>query len=236
MLLRRYAEAEAAQERALKIAPADLTLVEQGALLALMQGDIERARRIAASPPAGVDPAEHIAYFATYEELAFLLTDEQRRRLVSLSPAPFGDDRGVWGLSVAQVYHLLRDPAKTRAYADSARLAFQEQLRDAPDDGQLNAVLGHALALAGRKAEAIRAGEHGLAVQPPGRDAYFGPYIQHQLVRIYLLVGEPERALDRLEPLLRMPYTLTPGWLRVDPLFDPVRKHPRFQRLVEGTS
>jgi hypothetical protein len=63
---------------------------------------------------------------------------------------------------------------------------------------------------------------------------YFGTYVQHQLVRIYLLAGEPERALDALEPLLAMPYTLTPAWLRIDPMFDPLRNHPRFQKLVGG--
>jgi hypothetical protein len=41
----------------------------------------------------------------------------------------------------------------------------------------------------------------------------FGAYDQHQLVPICLLLNEPEAALDRLEPLLRMPYLLSPGWL-----------------------
>ena len=61
-----------------------------------------------------------------------------------------------------------------------------------------------------------------------------GPYIQHQLVRIYILVGEPEKALDQLEPLLNIPYYLSPGWLKIDPNFDPLRKNPRFQKLVAG--
>ncbi len=44
------------------------------------------------------------------------------------------------------------------------------------------------------------------------------------------------KALDLLEPLLRKPYYLSPGWLRIDPTFDPIRKHPRFQRLAgDGT-
>jgi hypothetical protein len=42
-------------------------------------------------------------------------------------------------------------------------------------------------------------------------------------VRIYLLVGEPERSLDQLEPLLKMPYNLSPGWLKIDPTFAPLR-------------
>jgi hypothetical protein len=67
---------------------------------------------------------------------------------------------------------------------------------------------------------------------PISRQAAYGPYMQHQLARIYLLVGEPEQALDQLEPLLRIPYYLTPGWLRVDPTFDPLRSNPRFAKLL----
>ncbi|HEX7940763.1 MAG TPA: hypothetical protein VF488_03125, partial [Gemmatimonadaceae bacterium] len=62
-----------------------------------------------------------------------------------------------------------------------------------------------------------------------------GPYLQHQLVRIYIAAGEPERALDLLEPLLKIPYYLTPRWLEVDPNFAPLRGNPRFQRLVAGS-
>jgi hypothetical protein len=42
--------------------------------------------------------------------------------------------------------------------------------------------------------------------------------------------------MDQLEPLLRIPFYLSPGWLRVDPTFDPLRNHPRFKKLVDGTA
>jgi hypothetical protein len=58
------------------------------------------------------------------------------------------------------------------------------------------------------------------------------PTSSTQLARIYLLVGEPEKALDELEPLLKMPYYLSPGWLRIDPTFAPLRGRARFERLV----
>jgi hypothetical protein len=97
-------------------------------------------------------------------------------------------------------------------------------------------LLGLALAYLGRKAEAVREGQRGLALKPISTDAYTGPYIQLQLARICLLVGEQEKALDQLEPLLRMPYYLSPGWLRIDPTFDSLRSNPRFRKLVEGTA
>ena len=90
-----------------------------------------------------------------------------------------------------------------------------------------------ALAYLGRKAEAIREGRRAVELLPLSRHAYGGTYLQHQLARIYLLTGEPERALDVLEPLLRVPYLLSSGWLRVDPTFDALRGNPRFQRLLE---
>ena len=51
-------------------------------------------------------------------------------------------------------------------------------------------------------------------------------------MRIYIVVGEPEKSLDRLEPLLKVPYYLSPGWLKIDPNFAPLRGNPRLQKLV----
>ena len=104
--------------------------------------------------------------------------------------------------------------------------------RAAPEDAQRHAELGLSLAYLGRKVEAIREAEKAMELLPISRDAYVGPYFQHQLVRVYILTGENEKALDKLEPLLKIPYNLTPGWLRIDPNFDPLRKSPRFQKLV----
>ena len=52
---------------------------------------------------------------------------------------------------------------------------------------------------------------------------------------MYILLVEYDKALDLLEPLLEQPYFLTPAWLKIDPTFDPLWKHPRFQKLVAGT-
>jgi len=107
-------------------------------------------------------------------------------------------------------------------------------VRETPENGQRHVLLGTALAYLGRKADAIREGERAVALLPISRDAWIGAYIQHQLARIYLLVGEPEKALDQLEPLLKIPYFLTPAWLRIDPTFAPLKGNPRFEKLVAG--
>jgi tetratricopeptide (TPR) repeat protein len=165
-----------------------------------------------------------------------VLDDEQQKLLLRLPPGPFDGDRETWGLALAGTFALRGDTARARAYGDSARIAGEAYLREAPNNAQLHVLLGTALAYAGRKAEAVREGQRAVELSPVSRNTYRGPYMQHQLARIYVLVGEPERALDALEPLLRIPYILSPRWLRVDPTFDRLRGNPRFRRLMEETA
>ena len=203
-------------------------------MVELARGDLPGARAVLRATRAEVEPAELVAYTATYWDLVWALDDAQQRLLVGLDPDMFGD-RGTWGLVLAQAYALRRDQARAQTYADSARIAFEEQLLDAPDDDQLHVLLGLTLAYLGRKDDAVREGERGVALMPIAKDAYSGPYNQHQLARIYTILGEHEKALEQLEPLLDNPYYLSPGWLRIDPNFEPLRGNPRFQRLTAGS-
>ncbi|HEX3235834.1 MAG TPA: protein kinase [Gemmatimonadales bacterium] len=233
--LRRYPEAQEATERGLAIAPDNLSLLQNRAMVALAQGDLAGARA-SLQNAKGVDPIGLVAFMANYWDTYWALSESQQDLLLRLTPAPFDDNRGAWGLTLAGTYRLRGQEARMRAYADTARRAFEEALKLTPDDAQSHPLLGVALAYLGRKAEAIREGERGVAQAPISKDAYGGPYNQLQLVRIYILVDEPEKALDLLEPLLRIPFYLSPGWLKIDPTFDPLRKNPRFMKLVAGTA
>ena len=233
---RQYPEALKAADQWIALAPTSLQSVETKAMIRLSQGDLAGAKAISESPPRNVPLTQLVAYFATYYELFWILTGEQQALLMRLAPSEFDDDRASWGLALAGASALRGEGTRTRAYADSARIALEEQLRAAPEDGQLHVLLGTALAYLGRKADAVREGEKAVALLPLTKDATTSTYLQHQLARIYILVGEPEKALDQLEPLLKIPYYLSPGWLKIDPTFDPLRKNPRFQKLVAGTS
>jgi serine/threonine-protein kinase len=230
--LRRYPEALEVFDRGLALAPTNSDLIEKKAMVLLAQGDLAGARTVLATVPQAVEPAALVATVANFYDLMWVLDEAQQALLLRLSPSAFDDDRGTWGIVRAQTYALRGDMLRARIYADTARISFAAQLRGAPDDPQRHIFLGLALAYLGRKADAIREGERGAALKPVANDAVNGPYYQHQLVRIYMVVNEPDKALDLLEPLVKIPYYLSPRWLAIDPNFASLRSNPRFQRLV----
>ena len=234
--LRRYPEARQALDRGLALAPANLSLIQSKAMTFLSQGDLAGARAVLQAAPAEVEPAALVAFMATYSDLVWLLDEPQRELLLTLTPAAFDNDPGVRAIVLAQAYALKGDSENVRLHAEEARRVIEEQLRSGTEDPGRHAVLGLALAYLGRKEEAIREGRRAAELLPVSRDAVGGPYFQLQLARIYVLVGEPEKALDQLEPLMKIPNVLSPGWLKIDPRFDPLRKNPRFQKLVAAAS
>jgi eukaryotic-like serine/threonine-protein kinase len=230
--LRRYPEALAAADQGLALLPSSLTLIQQKAMVHLAQGDLSGARRVIRNVPNDITPETVVAFMATYWDLFWVLDEAQQRLLLRLTPTTFDNNLGAWALVVAQTYALRRD-ARSRAYADSASQDLERQLRGAANDAQLHTLLGLALAYAGRFHEGIREGERGTALLSLAKDGYNGPYFQHLLVRIYLLAGKRDKALDLLEPLLKVPYYLSPKWLQIDPAFASLRAEPRFQRLAQ---
>jgi serine/threonine-protein kinase len=92
----------------------------------------------------------------------------------------------------------------------------------------------------GDKAAAIALVERAITTNPIDKNAFGGPRSIEVLARVSAGMGEPDRAIAALEKLLSIPYSgllaenvpLTPALLRLDPMFDPLRNDPRFQKLA----
>ena len=230
---RRFPEARDVSDRGLALSPGNLQLVLGKVMTYIEEGDLAGARAVVQNAPAQVAPAALVAAVAVTGDGVWILTSDQRRLLERLTPSAFEDDRAIWALTLMQAFALDGDSDATRTHAEEARKALEEQLAKTPENAFARVGLGLALAHLGRKEEAVREGERASA-PGPGASESGEAYIRHQRARIYLLVGQPDKALDLLESLSPPRYVLSPGRLKIDPDFDSLRGNPRFQKLVAG--
>jgi len=229
--LRRYPESHREYERATALAPGNLSVLQAWATTYLSQGDLAGARALISSALPRTDPKTLIVRFATFQEMMWVLPDDLRARVVDLQPADFDNDRGMWALKVGNTYRLMGDDAKARSYGEISAAAYADVAKKFPDDPQQQELLGRALALAGKRTEAVKYGERSLALRATALDAVSGPYYKYQVARIYIQSGQYDRAIALLEQVLAVPGDVTPAWLRIDPIFAALRGNPKFDRL-----
>ena len=227
----RHPEAQREYARALSLSPT-VAIVQARVTDYLSQGDLKGARAEIAAAVARGDEKSVIVHFATFQEMMWVLPDDLRARVVDLKPADFDNDHGMWALKVGNTYRLMGDDAKARSYGEIAAAAYADVVKKFPNDAQQQELFGRALALAGKRTEAIQAGERSLTLRG-ALDAVNGPYYKYQVARICIQSGQYDRALDIIEPVLAAPGDFTPAWLRIDPIFAPLRGNPRFERMIQ---
>ncbi len=132
------------------------------------------------------------------------------------------------------IYQLMNEPEHARISFDSARAILEKEVKERPDDARVHGSLGIVYAALGRKEEAIQEGKKAVDLCPVSKDAFIGVDRVEDLAYIYTMVGDYDAALDQIEYLISIPSYFSVQLLRLDPIWDPLRNHPRFQRLLKG--
>src|SRR5947207_7297058 len=131
------------------------------------------------------------------------------------------------------IYLLQGDKEKAQAELEQARVISEKLLREAPADPARHAQHGFILAVLGQKDEAIAEGKRAVELLPESQVALDGPSGTAALAQIYAWTGESDEAFRLLDHLLRIPNGLTIPMLKLDPVWDPLRKDPRCQALID---
>jgi serine/threonine protein kinase/Tfp pilus assembly protein PilF len=152
-----------------------------------------------------------------------------------------GDDNGYFAYASLPVpigcYSILLARLQGEQAEDSAEFAnTREQLNQkvlkSPGSADLLSQLAVVDALLGKKETAIAEAKRATEMLPPSDDAVDGPPLLINLAVVYAWSNALDLAFETLEPLVKMPSGVFYGQLKLDPLWDPLRKDPRLDKLL----
>jgi TolB-like protein/Flp pilus assembly protein TadD len=238
MGLRNFEAAEKTIDRASAIAPDSFATAGLKAYLAIAsRGDLTGAEKQISSLPADVDPNGLVTWARSWililqrkfpEALGVVqkFSGETLALPNSTAPAPKA-------LLEGTIHLLDGDRTKAQTEFEKARVISEQLLREAPEDPARHAQHGVILAALGRKQEAIAEGKRAVELRPESQDAFDGPQCTAGLAQIYAWTGESDEAFRLVDHLLGVPNGLTIPMLKLDPAWDPLRKDPRFQALID---
>lgn len=232
--LRRYREAERHFDRAISLARNVKDPYLGKALLYLLRdGNIEKVQELFQESRGSVERAAWVLGTGAGSDFTRSVLANKRVDALQLYPlGASGIDTIGYYFGHGMVVRQAERRALARVYYDSARTVLEARLQRNPESPNNHSLLGYAYAALGRNEEAIREGRRAVNLLPVSKDAFNGPRPRERLARIYVWVREDDAAIDELEYLLSIPsLTSVPG-LRLDPAWDPLREHPRFQALV----
>src|SRR5438445_240344 len=237
MATRNFEAADKIFDRGIEAAPESFGSRALKSELAIRwKGDLSVAEKELASVPPGVDPQGLVtlgrAGVLTLqrkfpEALQVIQQFRGETLLVSASlTCPKASLEGT-------LYLYLDDQVDAHSAFERARSIAERLVRESPDDAARHGQLGLILAGLGQKDAAIAEGKRAVELLPESRDAFDGPEVTAVLAQIYAWTGEHDQAFGLLDHLLVVPNGITVPGLKLDPIWDPLRKDPRYQALIE---
>ena len=238
-MVRNYDKANKTIDRALALNPTAIELWEVKSKLAIAdKGDFSVAERgFAAVKSVQMTNAQKVTVASGRAEV-FLLERKYQDGLEAaerLSDDQFADHPGgLW----SKYYYIgftrkaLQDQPGARAAFLRARSAAEDSLKQNPDAAKLRIQLAKALAHLGEKDAALAEAQRASELEPESKDAFEGPDITEGVAQVQTIVGENNRAIEILDGLLSRPSGVTVQILKINPIWDPLRKDPRFQALL----
>jgi len=235
----RYAEAERQFDRAIALAPDQIVpYAEKADYYQLVLGDRQGAWGVLRDGSARMGRMAFATNLLSWDYSYFrIFADELDEPLDQMSVESFGHDSVShyhYHFAKAWSYEAGGMPDRAGASYDSARVILEDWLGRAEGEVYWLRDLSWAYAGLGRSAEAIATARRLLEAIPPSTDVLWGNANVYVLAEVHAMLGQTDEALDLLTSWVeRAPYYA--GALRVDPLWDPLRDDPRFQRLLEGS-